>query len=533
MKLFKKIIKALDYWTNQLALLAFLAMFIITQTIAFKIFTIEKENETLLVKEEANHIKNQLENAINYSHNAVKIIGFIAEKNLQDENFDIVSKDLLAKNEFIDALQLIKDSTIIKTYPLKGNEPTIGYNIASNRLHKEAILKSIQDNRIFFEGPINLIQGGVGIVGREPIYKNNKLWGFSAVLIKQETLHKAIGIDSTGSKKRFQYQVTGKNKIDFFNNNIDFSEGITHKTYIASGDWFLHVKLKDPNFKNRAMVFSAFGLLLSIIVAFFIRELAIQPVKLKKLVDEKTKDLEKLNTILNQRADELSSTNKELEYFAYIISHDLQEPLRMISSFLSLLEKKYNDVLDEKGKKYIFYAVDGAKRMKTIILDILEFSRVGKYNEEPTAINVNDLVQEIVGYHRNAIDNKKVIITYENLPTITCFKSPITQIFQNLISNSIKYAKKDEIVNISIKQFEVDKDHWGFAVEDNGIGIEERYFEKIFILFQRLNIRQDDSGNGIGLAIIKKIVENLGGKIWVTSEINVGSTFYFTIAKNV
>ena len=281
------------------------------------------------------------------------------------------------------------------------------------------------------------------------------------------------------------------------------------------------------------MAFSAFGLLLSIIVAFFIRELAIQPVKLKKLVDEKTKDLEKLNTILNQRADELSSTNKELEYFAYIISHDLQEPLRMISSFLSLLEKKYNDVLDEKGKKYIFYAVDGAKRMKTIILDILEFSRVGKYNEEPTAINVNDLVQEIVGYHRNAIDNKKVIITYENLPTITCFKSPITQIFQNLISNSIKYAKKDEIVNISIKQFEVDKDHWGFAVEDNGIGIEERYFEKIFILFQRLNIRQDDSGNGIGLAIIKKIVENLGGKIWVTSEINVGSTFYFTIAKNV
>ena len=175
MKLFKKIFKALDYWTNQLALLAFLAMFIITQTIAFKIFTIEKENETLLVKEEANHIKNQLENAINYSHNAVKIIGFIAEKNLQDENFDIVSKDLLAKNEFIDALQLIKDSTIIKTYPLKGNEPTIGYNIASNRLHKEAILKSIQDNRIFFEGPINLIQGGVGIVGREPIYKNNKL----------------------------------------------------------------------------------------------------------------------------------------------------------------------------------------------------------------------------------------------------------------------------------------------------------------------------------------------------------------------
>ena len=150
MKIINKISELLDSWPNQLSLMAFFAMFIITQTIAFKIFTVEKENETLLAKEEANHIKNQLENAINYSHNAVKIIGFIAEKNLQDENFDIVSKDLLAKNEFIDALQLIKDSTIIKTYPLKGNEPTIGYNIASNRLHKIAILKAIQGNRIFF-----------------------------------------------------------------------------------------------------------------------------------------------------------------------------------------------------------------------------------------------------------------------------------------------------------------------------------------------------------------------------------------------
>lgn len=532
MKIIKKISALLDYWPNQLALMAFFAMFIITQTIAFKIFTVEKENETLLVKEEANHIKNQLDNAINFSHNAVKIIGFLVERDLEEKNFDIVSKDLLSKNKFIDALQLVKDCTIIKTYPLKSNEATIGFNIASGDIHKEAISKSIKQNKIFFEGPLNLIQGGIGIIGREPIYKNGKLWGFSAVLIKQETLLKAIGIDSTGSKKRFHYQITGKNKNDFFKNNINFSNGITHKTYIPSGDWYLHVKLKDSTFLDRALIFSFFGLILSIIISLFIKQLAEHPIRLKKLVDEKTRDLEKLNAVLNKRADELSSTNKELEYFAYIISHDLQEPLRMISSFLTLLEKKYNTVLDERGKKYIFYAVDGSKRMKTIILDILEFSRVGKYNEEPTEINVNNLIAEIVGYHRNTFDSKKVSINYEHLPTIVCYKSPIIQIFQNLISNSIKYAKKDEKTIITIRQFEEDENHWGFAVEDNGIGIEEKYFEKIFILFQRLTTREDDSGNGMGLAIIKKIVENLGGKIWVESKKDVGSTFYFTIAKN-
>lgn len=532
MKIIKKINATLDYWPNQLALMAFFAMFIITQTIAFKIFIVEKENETLLVKEEANHIKNQLGNAINFSHNAVKIIGFLVENDLEDKNFETVSKDLLSKNNFIDAIQLVKDCTIIKTYPLKSNEATIGYNIASGKIHKEAIGKSIKQNKIFFEGPINLIQGGVGIIGREPIYKNKKLWGFSAVIVKHETLLEAMGIDSTGNKKRYHYQLRGKNKIDFFKNDINFNKGITHKTYIPSGDWYLHVKLKDSEFLDRALVFSFFGVLLSILITFFIKQLAEQPIRLKKLVDEKTQDLEKLNAVLNKRADELSSTNKELEYFAYIISHDLQEPLRMISSFLTLLEKKYNAVLDDRGKKYIFYAVDGSKRMKTIILDILEFSRVGKYNEEPSEINVNDLVAEIIGYHRNTFDSKKVNIKYENLPTIVCYKSPIIQIFQNLISNSIKYAKKDGKVIITIKQFEEDENHWGFAVEDNGIGIEEKYFEKIFILFQRLATREDDSGNGMGLAIIKKIVENLGGKIWVESKKDVGSTFYFTIAKN-
>src|SRR5574343_35737 len=537
MKIIKKINKSLDYWPNQLALMAFFVLFIITQTIAFRIFSVEKENEFLQVKEEAVNTKNQLENAINFNHNAVKIISFLVENDLEEKNFESVSKDLLEKNKFIDALQLVKDRTIIKTYPLKGNEITIGYNISSNKIHEKAALESVKKDKLFFEGPFKLIQGGTGIIGRQPIYKNNKLWGFSAIIIKQKTFLNAIGLNDTGSKNRFDFQLVEKNdntKDKFlFKNKTDFNKGIIYKTFISSGEWYLYVKLKDPQHLNRASIFGFFGLALSIIIAFFIRQLAEQPIKLKRLVAEKTKDLEKLNYILDNRAKELSSTNKELEYFAYIISHDLQEPLRMISSFLSLLEKKYNDLLDEKGKKYIFFAVDGAMRMTSIILDILEFSRAGKYNEEPVEINVNDLVEEIIGYHKNAIKNRNVIIQYNNLPTIFCYKSPIIQIFQNLISNAIKYSKEDGDIIIQIDPFKADKNTWGFAVKDNGIGIEEKYFEKIFILFQRLLTREQDSGNGMGLAIVKKIIENLGGKIWVESTVNQGSTFYFTIAKKI
>ena len=246
-------------------------------------------------------------------------------------------------------------------------------------------------------------------------------------------------------------------------------------------------------------------------------------------MDKKTADLEKLNLELENRAKQLTKVNKELEYFAYIISHDLQEPLRMITSFLTQLEKKYDNVLDDKGRKYIFFAVDGAKRMKNIILDILEFSRVGKYNDKKEPININDIVKEIETFYKLEFPHGKLI--YEKLPTLNSYKSPLIQIFQNLIGNAFKYSKADEAPIVTVKIIEENDKQITFAVKDNGIGIENEYLEKIFVLFQRLHVRESDKGSGMGLAIVKKIVENLDGTIWVESEVNVGSTFYFTLPK--
>ena len=228
---------------------------------------------------------------------------------------------------------------------------------------------------------------------------------------------------------------------------------------------------------------------------------------------------------------ELALSNSDLEQFAFVASHDLQEPLRMITSFLSQLEKKYEGLLDEKGKKYIYFASDGAKRMRNIILDLLEFSRIGRTEEDKEMVNIGGLLQEAVDLNRKSIKEKQAeIIWDEALPEIYTFKSPLRQVLHNLINNGLKYQAEGvkPIIRIIVEE---DPKHWKFVVADNGIGIDSVYFDKIFTLFQRLHRKEEYSGTGVGLAICKKIIENLGGEIWVESEEGAGSQFCFTLPK--
>lgn len=203
----------------------------------------------------------------------------------------------------------------------------------------------------------------------------------------------------------------------------------------------------------------------------------------------------------------------------------------MVTSFLALLEKKYEDLLDEKGKKYVYYAVDGAKRMRQIILDLLEFSRVGRTEDDYQTVDLNELIQEIRLLYKQKIEDAHAIIEVKKLPILESYRTPMRQVFQNLISNALKYAVQDVPVLIRIEAVELE-DYWQFSVADNGIGINEQYFDKIFVLFQRLHSREQYSGTGMGLAITKKIVENLGGKIWLESTEGKGTTFYFTVARS-
>ncbi|MEO8823061.1 MAG: PAS domain-containing protein [Ginsengibacter sp.] len=249
-------------------------------------------------------------------------------------------------------------------------------------------------------------------------------------------------------------------------------------------------------------------------------------------IKESELQLKALNEKLEQRAKDLVISNQELEQFAYVASHDLQEPLRMVTNFLSQIEKKYNDILDEKGKTYIYFAVDGAKRMRQMILDLLEFSRAGRIDNTSEKVNLKLLVEDILELHQKKIEETMAKITVGELPEIAAPKAGLRRVFQNLISNSLKYSqlKNGVVPQISITSKDCN-DHWQFEVKDNGIGIDAEYFEKIFVIFQRLHDKSEYSGTGIGLAITKKIIENLGGMIWVESETGSGSSFYFTISK--
>lgn len=238
-----------------------------------------------------------------------------------------------------------------------------------------------------------------------------------------------------------------------------------------------------------------------------------------------------LNNRLKQRADELAASNIELERFAYIASHDMQEPLRMITSFLQLFKKKYEDQIDETAEQYIHFAVDGAERMKKLIMDLLQYSRVGSNKEDYEAINTNSLLKEVVNVFLSHIEETKATITIGELPAIRANKTQLFQLFQNLIGNALKYyGDKPPVIHISGKE---EKNHFSFSVRDNGIGIKPIFFEKVFILFQRLHHKNEYSGTGIGLAICKKIIERHNGRIWVESEPGKGSCFYFTINKSI
>ena len=238
----------------------------------------------------------------------------------------------------------------------------------------------------------------------------------------------------------------------------------------------------------------------------------------------------KAEKLLKQKLEELARSNSELEQFAYVASHDLQEPLRMIASYLQLLQRKYEGKLDEKADKYIHFAVDGASRMQSLINDLLDFSRVTTKAKEFEPTNCEEILDNVLSSLEVVIKESGATVSHDPLPEINADSTQIAQVFQNLISNAIKFrSEKPPEIRISARQ---EADHWLFSVKDNGIGIDPKYSERIFEVFKRLHKREEYPGTGIGLSICKKIVERHGGSIWVDSKPGKGSTFYFTLPIN-
>lgn len=238
---------------------------------------------------------------------------------------------------------------------------------------------------------------------------------------------------------------------------------------------------------------------------------------------------------LENQTTELRRSNSELEQFAYVASHDLQEPLRKVASFCQLLEKRYGDKLDERGTQYIAFAVDGAKRMQVLINDLLTFSRVGRVSDAHVRTELDVTLDAALTNISQAVEESGAEITRpESLPTIVGDPTLMIMLWQNLIGNAIKFRHEDRPVEIRVDCEEIvdgDDEFWRFSVQDNGIGIAEEFADKVFVIFQRLHGRDVYTGTGIGLAICRKIVEYHGGEIWLDPQYREGSRFCFTIPK--
>ncbi len=270
-----------------------------------------------------------------------------------------------------------------------------------------------------------------------------------------------------------------------------------------------------------------------------------QKILLQKKVSEQTQQLmlsaseerkarevaEKAKVQAENATREMMQKNKEIEQFVYIASHDLQEPLRTTTSFVELLQRQYKGKLDEKADRYLNFITDASNRMKTLIKDLLDYSRIGS-KKELARIDCNEILQAVLADLGNAINQANAVINYDSLPVISGYTTEIKQLFQNLIINAIKFRKKDVPPHIHISVTSL-PEHWKFSVKDNGIGIAPEHKDKIFLIFQRLHTKAQYEGSGIGLAHAKKIVEIHGGEIWIESIPGEGTTFYFTVSKKL
>jgi light-regulated signal transduction histidine kinase (bacteriophytochrome) len=230
---------------------------------------------------------------------------------------------------------------------------------------------------------------------------------------------------------------------------------------------------------------------------------------------------------LANKAEELARSNADLEQFAYVASHDLQEPLRMVAGYVGLLARRYRDKLDRDANEFIEFAVDGARRMQQLIDDLLLYSRVGRGGKAFEPVDSNIVVDEAVKNLEATISEHNGVVTRDELPTVRADRTQLAQLFQNLVSNAVKFHGQ-EPPRVHVRAVR-SGDDWVFSVQDNGIGIDRKYRDRIFKIFQRLHTREEYPGTGIGLAVCQRIVDRHGGRIWFESEPGKGSTFCFTL----
>ncbi len=637
-------------------LFVFLLSLSLTMYLSYTEYMLRLSNEREEVTYKLNELETKLYSALNNGVSAVKTLSFFAQnqENIVPE-FEKIGKEILESNPLVDVIQYLDSGTIVAVYPLQGNEVVIGYDVLADPKNNKEVLEAIRRKDVYFSGPFDLRQGGMGIVGRYPHFENGNLKGLSAIVIYTETIFERGQLnDNSEGKFSVKFLKTNPNTGTVENylpeeGNQD-ATGYLASSFINIGNWTLSVQLKESKALSSGLFAISLRIILSFALGFVAWSFARQPALLRKKVadqsreilqanerfelatratsdviwdwdlisntvyrsdnfyamfgyqfDDRTKnndfwksiihpaDVNNVTTQLNdtllsfekfweqefrvKKSDNtyayiidkgyiirdpdgrairmigatqdiskrkkaeielveanqsLANANEELKAFAFLASHDMREPLRMISSFMSLLEKKYRNELDAKALQYIAFAIDGAKRLTLLISDLLEYSKVGFDLTNIEKIDTRELLNNVLRLKSDLIRESNAQIILGDLPDIGGIKMPIQILFQNLIGNALKYRKPDTELIIKIKGM-VRDGFLEFSIEDNGIGIESEYLEHIFGILNRLHPKEKYPGTGMGLATCRKIVTQHGGKIWAESNVGIGSKFLFTL----
>ena len=427
--------------------------------------------------------------------------------------------------------------------PFVGNEKAVGLDMAHEVNRFTAAKKARDTGESQITGPIVLVQDAKktpGFLFYAPFYKNKKAGSvaerqenFVGMVYAPFVVQKLMEGVLSKQKRQVGIRIADETDVlydehqsleDDFDPNPLFKKRV--ETNLYGRNWTFDL-WSTQSFRlavadSQPTIILVGGLIIDSLLLFLFVVISRANKRALEYADRLTEELASEKV-------QLENSNEDLEQFAYVASHDLQEPLRVVTNYLQLLQRRYGDKLDERADRYISHAVGGAGRMKVLINDLLMYSRVGASGESLDLVDCNTVLQQTLEALDVAIVDSGATVTHDVLPTVMADAGQLGQLFQNLVGNAIKF-KRDVPLQIHVG-VEEHRDEWVFRVVDNGIGIEKEYLERIFIIFQRLHTRTEYPGTGIGLAICKKIVERLGGRIWLESIYGEGTTFYFSIPK--
>ena len=430
----------------------------------------------------------------------VLLIGYFVSQKIENKTQEKLGEILLLENELSELLSAIQDAETGQR----------GFLLTSKEIYLEPYDRAIKDIPLFVrELEIN--------------FESNKLLSNNIITLKKLIQEKLNELKTT-----IEYNRNGQKETALDIINTDKGKKIMQeiRTIVRKLKTDSYNALEENKEEITIINHVIIGIQIVASLAIFFVFYNIYSI-LRPLIES----LVEFNKELEEGRERLKEKNEQLERFAYIASHDLNEPLRTITSMIAILQEDYGDKFDEEAKQNFSFITLAADRMKSMIDGILNYSRIGKSTEIQN-VDINTIIEELKNDLSLLINKKAAIISYSNLPKINAYRLEIRQLFQNLITNSLKFSKKDvpPIIEISVKEL---SESWKFSVKDNGIGIPKEHQEKIFGIFAKLHRKSEYEGQGIGLAFCKKIVSLHQGKIKVASNVGEGTTFYFTISKHL